>query len=56
MAGKTFEDLMREIEEEAKREGPHAVAQLRAFEEYFKKQAEEEQERISHSSTNGDSK
>jgi transcriptional regulator with XRE-family HTH domain len=31
-----FKDFMREVEEEARREGPHAVAELRAFEAHFK--------------------
>jgi ribosome-binding protein aMBF1 (putative translation factor) len=31
-----FKDFMREVEEEAQREGPHAVAELRAFDAHFK--------------------
>jgi len=31
-----FKDFMREVEEEAQREGPQAVAELRAFDAHFK--------------------
>jgi len=31
-----FSDFMREVEEEAQREGPQAVAELRAFDAHFK--------------------
>jgi transcriptional regulator with XRE-family HTH domain len=35
-----FREFMREVEEEAQREGPQAVAELRAFEAHFKLAAE----------------
>ena len=35
-----FRDFIREVEEEAQREGPQAVAELRAFEVHFKLAAE----------------
>lgn len=35
-----FKDFMREVEEEAKREGPQAVAELQAFEAQFRLAAE----------------
>jgi len=35
-----FRDFLREVEEEAQREGPHAVAELRAFGAHFKLAAE----------------
>lgn len=35
-----FSDFMKEIEEEARREGPHAVAELEAFHAHYKLAAE----------------